>query len=87
MGKQKQAVMNWTVIQPPDRKLAFPVISRSAAEVQPVKWGGDVIGQIGRRWTRTAVLWCRVMHDNVTWPLHGSYQCRHCHRTYVAPWD
>ena len=22
-------------------------------------------------------LWCRLMHDDITWPSHGQYRCRH----------
>lgn len=32
------------------------------------------------------VLWCRLMHDDVTWPIHGHYQCRTCRRHYPVSW-
>jgi hypothetical protein len=31
-------------------------------------------------------LWCRLMHDAATWPVHGHYQCRTCRRLYPVPW-
>jgi hypothetical protein len=30
--------------------------------------------------------WCRLMHAGATWPIHGSYQCRICGRSYPVPW-
>jgi hypothetical protein len=32
-------------------------------------------------------LWCRAMHDDITWPRHGRYQCRICGREYPVPWE
>lgn len=40
-----------------------------------------------RRWTKLAGLWCNLMHNEVSWPIHGHYHCRTCHRTYSAPWN
>ena len=41
----------------------------------------------GPRWARVGALWCRAMHDRISWPLRGRYYCRHCNRLYAAPWD
>ncbi len=30
--------------------------------------------------------WCRLMHNEVTWPVHGRYRCQRCHREYPVPW-
>ena len=46
--------------------------------VQPPR-GPDVRGALG-------VLWCRLMHDDVTWPIRGNYQCRICGFIYRVPW-
>jgi hypothetical protein len=35
---------------------------------------------------RFLILWCTVMHNSITWPRHGCYQCRSCGRTYAVPW-
>jgi hypothetical protein len=29
-------------------------------------------------------VWCSWMHRSVTWPVHGYYECRACHRRYPA---
>jgi hypothetical protein len=35
---------------------------------------------------RFLVLWCHTMHDNITWPRGGQYECRTCGRRYPVPW-
>jgi hypothetical protein len=30
--------------------------------------------------------WCSVMHDNLSWPLHGKYICRRCGTVFIVPW-
>jgi len=35
---------------------------------------------------KLSILWCRVMHDAPMWPIHGSYPCRICGRSYLVPW-
>jgi hypothetical protein len=37
--------------------------------------------------TRVAVLWCRLMHNEPMWPLHGHYECRTCGRRYRVCWE
>ena len=32
------------------------------------------------------VLWCHTMHDQISWPRRGHYQCRRCGRCYPVPW-
>lgn len=34
-----------------------------------------------------SLLWCALMHDSVTWPIHGKYQCRSCGRRYPVQWS
>lgn len=31
-------------------------------------------------------IWCRLVHDSITWPIHGYYRCRVCGRRYPAVW-
>src|SRR5260370_42483981 len=35
---------------------------------------------------KLGTLWCEIMHDSATWPIHGRYQCRTCGRLYAVPW-
>jgi hypothetical protein len=50
----------------------------SAVARQEISW----IGRLGD-------LWCRCMHNAnaMTWPAHGHYRCRVCHREYTVPWE
>lgn len=34
-----------------------------------------------------AVWWCKVMHDEISWPSHGRYRCTTCKRSYPVPWE
>lgn len=36
---------------------------------------------------RLAELWCEVVHDAPTWPIHGHYHCRTCGREYLVTWE
>ena len=31
--------------------------------------------------------WCTLMHDSLSWPMHGHYTCLTCGRQYVVRWD
>jgi len=42
---------------------------------------------VRKRWGRIAGLWCAVMHGETTWPIHGHYECRQCHKVYETPWQ
>ena len=44
--------------------------------------GWNVSGAI----EKLMVLWCRAMHDEITWPRRGRYHCRTCGRIYAVPW-
>jgi hypothetical protein len=33
-----------------------------------------------------AVMWCRAMHSDITWPQRGQYRCKRCGRVYAVPW-
>ena len=38
-------------------------------------------------WSRTAELWCKLMHQDAMWPIHGYYRCRSCLRQYPVSWE
>jgi len=37
--------------------------------------------------SRIGTLWCGWMHESLTWPAHGEYQCRQCGRRYPVAWE
>jgi hypothetical protein len=36
---------------------------------------------------RIADMWCRKMHREAMWPIHGKYVCRRCGREYPVEWE
>jgi hypothetical protein len=34
-----------------------------------------------------ATIWCRYMHSEPMWPMHGRYYCRVCLRSHPVPWE
>jgi hypothetical protein len=38
-------------------------------------------------WKRIEEMWCRMMHGQAMWPMHGKYACRQCLREYPVDWD
>lgn len=38
-------------------------------------------------WNRIEEMWCRMMHEQAMWPMHGKYNCRQCLREYPVGWE
>jgi hypothetical protein len=38
-------------------------------------------------WERVLAAWCRKMHDEAMWPMHGRYVCRKCLREHRVVWE
>ncbi len=38
-------------------------------------------------WNRISELWCRTMHNQAMWPIHGKYICPQCLREYPTHWE
>ncbi len=38
------------------------------------------------RWQTLKVVWCRLFHRNLRWPIHGCYQCRQCRLQHPVVW-
>jgi hypothetical protein len=38
-------------------------------------------------WSRIENAWCKVVHNQLMWPIHGYYSCRVCLRRYPVPWS
>ena len=32
-------------------------------------------------------LWCTLMHDSMSWPIHGHYTCLTCGRQHLVRWE
>jgi hypothetical protein len=38
-------------------------------------------------WDRISDLWCRKMHTDAMWPIHGKYICKRCLREHLVTWE
>ena len=36
---------------------------------------------------KLANLWCTLMHDSLSWPIHGHYTCLACGRRHLVRWE
>ena len=34
--------------------------------------------------SKIGLIWCRLTHESLAWPIHGHYECRTCGRRYPA---
>jgi hypothetical protein len=38
-------------------------------------------------WEKISDLWCRKMHKQSMWPIHGRYVCSECLREHTIEWS
>ena len=38
-------------------------------------------------WNKLSVFWCKHMHSQAMWPIHGRYICPTCLREYRVGWE
>lgn len=38
-------------------------------------------------WNRIAEIWCKSVHTEAMWPIHGKYVCKRCLREYNVEWE
>ena len=38
-------------------------------------------------WNRIADMWCKKMHTEAMWPIHGKYICPRCLREHALEWE
>jgi hypothetical protein len=31
--------------------------------------------------------WCRLMHQDISWPVNGHYRCKQCRREFQVSWE
>jgi hypothetical protein len=42
---------------------------------------------INRFQSAIGTAWCSFWHDDIYWPVNGSYKCRTCLRVYPVRWS
>jgi hypothetical protein len=68
------------VIRPPDFERLTAGFSVSLGKKTALE-EGDMFSQTQ---SRIDIVWCRLMHESIMWPMYGSYECRACGRRYPA---
>ena len=43
--------------------------------------------QLKKQFSLMGQAWCRTMHKQTRWPIHGEYECSVCFRRYSVPWE
>ena len=49
------------------------------ARIRAIKFGSPV--------QKLGNLWCTLMHDSPSWPIHGHYTCLACRRQHLVRWE
>lgn len=42
---------------------------------------------MSERLEQLAIGWCKLMHNEISRPINGRYQCLTCKRYYPVPWE
>jgi hypothetical protein len=63
-------------------KIAYSTRNPATHRVYRVKIGGRE-----GMFDRISDLWCKKMHSQAMWPIHGHYICPKCLREHQVPWE
>ena len=76
------------------RRSVNQLFEDSSRFAYPSAWTGTdqntakrMITLLGRIRSQFAQEWCRLMHPDPKWPIHGYYECPQCRRRYQVPWE
>jgi hypothetical protein len=61
-------------------KAGITMLTQNAENTRTVEDSGSPVDKLGN-------LWCTLMHDSPSWPIHGHYTCLACGRRYLIPWE
>jgi hypothetical protein len=53
---------------------------QNAENTRTAEAGGSPVDKLGN-------LWCTLMHDSPSWPIHGHYTCLACGRQHLVTWE
>jgi hypothetical protein len=56
------------------------MLIQNAESTRTAESGGSPIDKLGN-------LWCTLMHDSPSWPIHGHYTCLACGRRHLVRWE
>jgi hypothetical protein len=69
---------------PPD--LAVPQLARNLHCLRVKARSEGTCNMLRTTQRKLGTLWCTLMHESLSWPIHGKYQCRTCGRQYPVRW-
>jgi hypothetical protein len=69
---------------PPDS--AGSAVGAKLALVPCEGWSEGTCNMLKTTQRKLGSLWCTLMHESLSWPIHGKYQCRSCGRRYPVQW-
>lgn len=52
----------------------------NAESIRTAESSGSPIDKLGD-------IWCALMHDSPSWPIHGHYTCLVCGRQHLVGWE
>jgi hypothetical protein len=61
-------------------KVEINALIQNAESTRTVEAGYSPVDKLGN-------LWCTLMHDSLSWPIHGHYTCLACGRRHLVRWE
>jgi hypothetical protein len=60
--------------------MEMKVLIHNAESTRTLEASGSPVEKLGN-------LWCTLMHDSLSWPIHGRYTCLACGRQHLVRWE
>jgi hypothetical protein len=61
-------------------KVEMKILIQNAESTRTLENSASPIDKLGN-------LWCILMHDSLSWPIHGHYTCFACGRQHLVDWE
>ena len=61
-------------------KVEITMLTQSAESTRTAEDSGSLVDRLSH-------LWCTLMHDSPSWPIHGHYTCLTCGRRHLVRWE
>jgi len=56
------------------------MLTQNTESTRTAEVSGSPVDKLGN-------LWCSLMHDSPSWPIHGHYTCLACGRRHLIRWE
>jgi hypothetical protein len=61
-------------------KMEITMLTQNAENTPTAEASASPVDKLGN-------LWCTLMHDSLSWPIHGHYTCLACGRRHSVTWE